>query len=66
MDVNAISQLISNLGFPIVCVCAMFYMWNKERESHREESQKWQEAFTKNTDAINDLATLIGGIAEKL
>lgn len=49
MDAEIISNLISNLGFPIACVVAMFWMWNKERESHKEESDKWIEAINNNT-----------------
>ena len=49
MDAEVISNLISNLGFPIACVVAMFWMWNKERESHKQESDKWIEAINNNT-----------------
>ena len=49
MEAEVISNLISNLGFPISCVVAMFWMWNKERESHKEESDKWIEAINNNT-----------------
>ena len=52
MDVNTISQLIGNLGFPIACVIGMFWMWNKERESHKEESDKWIEAINNNTSVM--------------
>lgn len=49
MEAEVINNLISNLGFPIACVVAMFWMWNKERESHKEESDKWIEAINNNT-----------------
>ena len=49
MEAEVISNLISNLGFPFACVVAMFWMWNKERESHKEESDKWIEAINNNT-----------------
>ena len=49
METEVVSNLISNLGFPIACVVAMFWMWNKERESHKEESDKWIEAINNNT-----------------
>lgn len=49
MEAEVISNLISNLGFPIACVVAMFWMWNKERESHKAESDKWIEAINNNT-----------------
>jgi hypothetical protein len=35
MDISVITQLIGSLGFPIACVVAMFYYWNKEREDHK-------------------------------
>lgn len=55
MDFNIISQLIGNLGFPIACVIAMFYMWNKEREEHKEEMNKITEALNNNTMVIQKL-----------
>ena len=52
MDVATISQLVSNLGFPIVCVGIMFWMQNKERESHAAESERWTEVVKENTAAL--------------
>lgn len=59
MDVTAISTLISNLGFPIACVFAMFFMWNKEREEHKAEMQEVSKAITNNTIALNRLVDKI-------
>ena len=59
MDVAAISTLISNLGFPVACVIAMFYMWNKEREEHKVEMQEISKAITNNTIALNRLVDRI-------
>lgn len=53
--IQVISQLISNLGFPIACVLGMFYMWNKEREEHKAEMQKITEAVNNNTMVIQKL-----------
>lgn len=66
MDVNAISQLISNLGFPIVCVGVMFYMQNKEREAHAAESQRWTEVVSENTEALRDLKEVVSLLKEKV
>lgn len=55
MDVNIVQQLISSLGFPIVCVIALFWMWNKEREEHKAESEKWCEAINNNTLVMQQL-----------
>ena len=59
MDVSAISSLISNLGFPIACVVAMFWMMNKEREDHKEEMQKVTDAVNNNTLALQRLVDSI-------
>lgn len=55
MDMVALSQIISNVGFPIACVCAMFYMWNKEREDHKAETSKLTEAINNNTIVMTKL-----------
>ena len=59
MDVSTISQLVSNLGFPIVCVGVMFWMQNKERESHAAESERWTEVVRENTEALRDLKEVV-------
>ena len=59
MDVTALCTLISNMGFPIACVVAMFYMWNKEREEHKAESDKWVEAINNNTTVMNKVLDAI-------
>lgn len=48
--------LISNVGFPIACVVAMFYMWNKEREEHKAESEKWVDAINNNTLVMKEIS----------
>lgn len=59
MDVAAITQLIGNMGFPIACVIAMFYFWNKEREDHKAEMQKMTDAINNNTLALSKLESVI-------
>lgn len=54
------SQLVSNLGFPIACVCVMFWQQNEERKNHAAESEKWVEALNRNTVAIERLCAQIG------
>ena len=58
--VTTISQLVSNLGFPIACVCVMFWQQNEERKNHASESEKWVEALNRNTIAIERLCAEIG------
>ena len=59
MDIGAIQGLISDLGFPIACVIAMFWMMNKEREDHKEEMKKVTEALNNNTLALTELRDMI-------
>lgn len=59
MDISAISQLISNLGFPIACVIAMFHFWNKEREDHKAEMAAMTEALNNNTVALTKIQAII-------
>lgn len=55
MDLNAITSLIGSLGFPTVCVIAMYYMLYKEQENHKVETEKWIEAINNNTKAIEQI-----------
>lgn len=55
-----IVSIISNLGFPIACVCVMFWQQNEERKNHAAESEKWVEALNRNTVAIEKLCAKMG------
>ena len=66
MDVATITQLISNLGFPIVCVGVMFWMQNKERESHAAESERWTKVVEENTEALRDLKEVVSLLKERV
>lgn len=59
MDITVLTQLIGSLGFPIACVIAMFFFWNKEREDHKTEMQKMTEALNNNTLALIKIESLI-------
>lgn len=63
MDLSGIIQFISTLGFPVACVCYLFYSQAKEREEHAKEAKAWTEALHNNTLAIQHLTDVIGGIA---
>ena len=66
MDVATINQLVSNLGFPIVCVGVMFWMQNKERESHAAESERWTGVVRENTEALRDLKEVVTLLKERV
>ena len=55
MDVNVITQIISNLGFPIACVVAMFWMRNKERDAHKAETAELSKAIENNTNVMTQV-----------
>ena len=55
MDVNTVMQLVTTLGFPIVCCIALFWRMIKSDENHKEEMEKLSEALNNNTLAINKL-----------
>ena len=55
MDVNIITQIISNLGFPIACVIAMFWMLNKERDAHKAETAELSKAIENNTNVMTQV-----------
>ena len=56
---DEIVTIISNVGFPIACAIAMFLQMEKEREAHKEESEKWVEAINKNTNVIEKFMEVI-------
>jgi hypothetical protein len=71
MDVNQILQLISSVGFPIVCCGAMAwyvkYNADKEREErtkmneqHKVEMHEVTEALNNNTLALQKLCDKLG------
>ena len=55
MDVEVITNLFSNLAVPVACLVATFWLWNKEREDHKAESDKWVEAIHNNTMVMEKL-----------
>ncbi len=61
MEVDVLTTIISNVGFPIACVIAMFYMWNKEREAHKEETDRLAEAINNNTVVMQQVLNKLGG-----
>ena len=61
MDVNALIQLVSSLGFPIVCCGALFWKMVKTDEQHKEEMDRVTEALNNNTIALTKLSDKLGG-----
>ena len=61
MEISDIVTLITNVGFPIACTCALFYFWNKEREEHRVEISELKDAINNNTIVMQHLMDKLGG-----
>ncbi len=70
MDTQAISQLISTIGFPIASFCWAAWMIQKERtdsraeiqqirEEHSKESNEFSKVISENTAALTALKQLI-------
>ena len=60
MDVNTLIQLVSSLGFPVVCCGALFWKLVKTDEQHKEEMYKVTEALNNNTIALTKLSDKLG------
>lgn len=56
MDPNALTTLVSTLGFPIVCCGALFWYVNK---TQKEFTEKMEESIEKLNNSINDMNTAI-------
>ena len=60
---NDIVNLITNLGFPIVCVIACAYFINYMIKSDREENQKREEKYI---ETINNFSSVMDKVNENL
>ena len=60
MEIADLTTLLGNYAFPIVCVIAMFFMWNKEREDHKNEVKQMTEAVNNNTTVLKQILTKLG------
>jgi hypothetical protein len=56
MDVTAITQIVSTLGFPIAMCIYLLYRDGKRDMAHKEEMAKMTEAINNNTIALTQLA----------
>ena len=50
-----IIEIFSNLAVPVACLVACFWLWNKEREDHKEELKEVTNAIQNNTLVIQKL-----------
>ena len=59
MDIDSVTQLLSNVGFPIAVCIALFFYMEKQNERHQEETDKLNETVQSNTKVLTELCTLI-------
>ena len=60
MDMQAITSLISSVGFPIACCIYLIYSNNKTAEKHAEEVEKLRVTVDNNTKVMLKLCTKLG------
>lgn len=58
--ITTVTNIVSNVGFPIACVAVMFYQMEQERKSHKEECDKWVEAINNNTKVMEKVLEKVG------
>lgn len=59
MDI--IMEVFSNMAVPVACLIATFYLWNKEREDHKQEQKELSEAVANNTLVMQKLIDKLEG-----
>ena len=65
MDMNAITQLIGTVGFPICVSLVCFWYINKQAASHKAEIDGLREALTNNTIVMQRLVDHLEGKDDK-
>ena len=55
MDVQAVTSIITTVGFPIAVCLICFWYINKMQEQHKDETDKLAEALNNNTLVIQKL-----------
>lgn len=59
MDAQAVTSLISTVGFPIVCCIYMAYLIKDMNDKHADEMNTLRDTLSKNTTALEKLELLI-------
>ena len=59
MDIDSVTRLVSNVGFPVAVCIALFFYMEKQNERHQQETDKLNETVQSNTKVLTELCTLI-------
>ena len=65
MNIEAIIQMISSVGFPIVATLILGYLLLEEKKDHKEEIATLTEAIHSNTLVMTELKLLLTEIRNK-
>lgn len=59
MDVTAVNQFISTVGFPVAMCCAMMYIMLKSEDNHNNEVASLKDSLNSNTNILSQLKQLL-------
>lgn len=65
MDYNAVAQIVSTLGFPIVMCGVLVWLNVKQMNAHRESEENFTQALSDNTKAYIELKEVITNLKLK-
>lgn len=65
MDYNAVAQIVSTLGFPIVMCGVLVWLNVKQMNAHRESEENFTQALSDNTKAYIELKEAITNLKLK-
>ena len=63
--VQTVTQLISNVGYPIVCSGALAYIVIKQNKDHKEEMNGLKDVIQQNTIVLTELKQMIEDIRKE-
>ena len=58
-EAQLVMQAISPLAFPIVSLFAVAFLWYRETQMHKEETQKFVEALNNNTLVMEQIKEVL-------
>ncbi len=65
MEVDSVTNIISNVGFPVAMCLLLFYYMERQNERHKQETDKLNETLQGNTNVLTELTTLIKSFIQK-
>lgn len=58
-NIDIITQLITNIGFPVAMCIMMFWFLTKEQEVHKQEMLELKDVIARNNEVLASLKQLI-------